>query len=110
MGKIRITVVQRELYPDLVEAYGSPSMKEKGLPRCQTFEDGQVFEIEGSLVMPEGFCSWAWADLQRDFAMMLFGPPDYWKDQPFLVCCTDGFRPVVFRIDHISSETEKERV
>ena len=107
MKKIRITVIRRELYQDLVEAYGSPKMKEKGLPRCQTYEDGQVFEIEGSLVMPKGFCSWAWADLQRDFAMMLFGPPDYWKDQPFLVCCTDGFRPVVFRIDHISHESDE---
>jgi len=106
MSKIRITVVRRELYPDLVEAYGSETMKDRGLPRCQTYEDGQVFEIEGSLVMPEGFCSWAWADLQRDFAMMLFGPPDYWKDQPFLVCCTDGFRPVVFKIESIPSEVE----
>lgn len=102
MAKIRITVVHRELYPDLVDAYGSPRMKERGLPRCKTYEDGQVFEIEGSLVMPEGFCSWAWADLQRDFAMMLMGPPDHWRDQPFLVCCTDGFRPVAFKIEHVS--------
>lgn len=108
MAKIRITVAHRELYPDLVEAYGSPKMKERGLPRCQTYEDGQVFEIEGSLVMPEGFCSWAWADLQRDFAMMLFGPPGYWKDQPFLVCCSDGFRPVVFKIEHVSPEQPKK--
>ena len=105
MAKIRITVVRRDLYPELVESYGSSSMKEKGLPRCQTFEDGQIFEIEGSLVMPEGFCSWAWADLQRDFAMMLFGPPDYWKETPFLVCCTDGFRPVVFKIESMSEES-----
>ncbi|MFC2079539.1 hypothetical protein ACFLSZ_06135 [Candidatus Bipolaricaulota bacterium] len=69
MAKLRITVAKRELYPDLVEAYGSPSMKERGLPRCQTFEDGQVFEIEGSLVIPDGFCSWAWADLLCDDAL-----------------------------------------
>ena len=108
MAKIRITVIRRELYPELAEAYGSPKMKEKGLPRCQTFEDGQVFEIEGSLAIPEGFCSWAWADLQRDFAMMLFGPPDYWKEQPFLICCTDGFRPVVFKTEHISAQAADE--
>ena len=101
MSKIRITVIRRELYPELVEAYGSSKMKERGLPQCQTFEDGQVFDIEGSLVMPAGFCSWAWADLQRDFAMMLFGPPDHWKEQPFIACCTDGFRPVVFKIESI---------
>lgn len=107
MGKLQITVVRRELYSEIVEAYGSPAMKEKGLPQCQTFEDGQVFEIKGSLVMPERFCSWAWADLQRDFAMLLFGPPDYWKDQPFLICCTDGFRPVVFKTEHIADSREK---
>ena len=101
MSKIRITVLQRELYQDLVDAYGSPSMKERGLPRCQTFHDGQVFEIEGPLRCPEGFCSWAWADLQRDFAMLSFGPPDIWNHQPMLVCCTDGFRPVVFRAEHV---------
>ena len=104
MAKIRITVVKRDLYPELVEAYGSSRLKEQGLPRCQSFEDGQFFEIEGSLAMPEGFCSWAWADLQRDFAMMLFGPPEPWKDQPFLVCCTDGFRPVVFKVEHVSTD------
>lgn len=105
MAKIRITVVRRELHSDLVEAYGSRSMKEKGLPRCQSFEDGQVFEIERPLVMPERFCSWAWADLQRDFAMMLFGPPECWKETPFLVCCTDGFRPVVFKVESVAAES-----
>ena len=104
MAKIRITVIRRELYPDLVEVYGSLRMKERGLPRCKTYEDGQVFEIEGSLVMPEGFCSWAWADLQRDFAMMLFGPPDYWQTEPFLGCCTDGFRPVVFKVEAVQND------
>jgi uncharacterized repeat protein (TIGR04076 family) len=107
MAKIRITVVRRELYPELVAAYGSPKMQENGLPRCQTYKDGQVIEIEGSLVMPEGFCSWAWADLQRDFAMMLCGPPDYWKTEPFFACCTDGFRPVVFKIEHVSEPTTR---
>jgi len=101
VAKIRITVIRRKLNPDLVEAYGSPELKERGLSQCQTFEDGQVFEIEGSLVCPEGFCSWAWADLQRDFAMMLFGPPAFWRTEPFFVCCTDGFRPVVFKIEHV---------
>ncbi len=104
MKKVRITVLRRELYQDLVDAYGSPRMKEHGLPKCKTYEDGQVFEIEGSLVMPEGFCSWAWADLQRDFAMMLFGPPDDWKDQPMMLACTDGFRPVVFKVESVTTE------
>ena len=105
MRKIRITVVHRELYQDLVDSYGGASMKENGLPRCQTFHDGQTFEIEGPLRCPEGFCTWAWADLQRDFAMLLFGPPKVWERQPMLVCCTDGFRPVVFRAEHVSDET-----
>ena len=104
MSKIRITVVRRKLYSDLVDAYGSPDMRARGLPRCQIFEDGQVFEIEGVLVMPEGFCSWAWADLQRDFGMMLFGPPVFWETEPFFACCTDGFRPVVFKIEHCTED------
>ena len=106
MRKIRITVVHRELYQDLVDAYGGESMKEHGLPQCQTFQDGQTFEIEGPLRCPEGFCTWAWADLQRDFAMLLFGPPKVWEKQPMLVCCTDGFRPVVFRAEHVFEETD----
>ena len=107
MARIRITVLHRELYQDLVDAYGSDGMRERGLPRCQTFRDGQTFEINGPLVCPEGFCSWAWADLQRDCAMMLFGPPTQWQAEPMIVCCTDGFRPVVFGIEHIPASREQ---
>ena len=44
--------------------------------------------------------------VQRDFAMMLFGPPDPWKTEPFFACCTDGFRPVVFKVESIPTTQE----
>lgn len=105
MSKIRVTVVRRELFTDIVEAHWGPGLAGRELPLCEIFEEGQTYEVEDPhFLCPEGFCSWAWADLQRDFAMMLFGPPDYWKEKPFLVCCTDGFRPVVFKIEHVKED------
>ena len=95
MSKLRITVLKKMHFPDLQATYA----KDGTFDVCTAFEEGQVFETaEGQ---PEGFCSWAWADLQRDFAMLLFGPPEPWQDEPFLVCCTDGFRPVVFKVESI---------
>jgi len=50
--------------------------------------------------MPEGFCSWAWADIQRDVAVLALNGNFPWvKDEGIGISwCTDGFRPVVFKL------------
>ena len=99
--KVKLTVLRRELYSDLVEKYSDgKSVSEK----CGLFTDGQVIMIEDpNLAMPEGFCSWAWADLHREIAAMYHGADYFWSNKKgsIVACCTDGFRPVVFLIERI---------
>ncbi len=102
MYKCKITVIKKELFQDVAEKYGNP---EPGIVVCPRFEVGQEFILEGT-GMPEGFCNWAWADIQRDVVGVLFGASYPWiKGEHCLIsCCTDGIRPVVFKIERIEVE------
>jgi uncharacterized repeat protein (TIGR04076 family) len=53
---------------------------------------------EAPWVMPEGFCGWAWADLQKLVYGMARG-----GQEMFVTCCTDGYRPVIFLIEKLKS-------
>jgi uncharacterized repeat protein (TIGR04076 family) len=54
--------------------------------------------------MPEGFCDWAWADIQRDVAVLCSGGDYPWikLKGATVACCTDAFRPVTFLIERIN--------
>ena len=94
--KVKITVVKRDIYKDLVEKYGA----DKNIAMCDLFQDGQEFVLS-EINKPEGFCAWAWADIQRDVVGVFFGASYPWinKENMILSCCTDGFRPVTFKIE-----------
>ena len=97
MAKVKSTVVKRMSNPDLITQYG------QGVAEvCDRFQDGQEFVLD-RLNMPPGFCSWAWADIQRDAAIVFNGGNLSWVRQPGVAisCCTDGFRPVVFKVERI---------
>lgn len=99
MPKCRITVVKRTVNQDLIDEYVSEARDSFGL--CEAFEDGQEFTIEGFPRKPEGFCDWAWADIQRDVVAMMFGSSYPWMKPSgtAISCCTDGLRPVVFKVE-----------
>jgi uncharacterized repeat protein (TIGR04076 family) len=94
--KLKITVLKRDLYKDLVDEYAV----DKNTPACHALKDGQEFILD-SPNMPDGFCSWAWADLQRDVIAILFGANYPWINKPntIISCCTDGLRPVTFKLE-----------
>ena len=96
--KLKITVLKRDLYKDLVDKYGA----DKNTTACDAVKDGQEYILE-TPDKPDNFCSWAWADIQRDVIAVFFGASYDWIEQPNTVisCCTDGFRPVVFKIELI---------
>ena len=101
MPKVKITVVKR---PNLDEIHAdsdlgcTPQMD----PVCDRFREGQEFVTDFSSV-PEGFCTGAYADIYRFLSGLRFGADYPWVKEPgkVLVCCTDGFRPVVFRLERI---------
>ena len=72
--------------------------------KCPKFKEGQEFIVEKDLEKPKDFCSWAWNDIHRDVIVLSFGGHFPWiKDSLFATysCCTDGLRPVIFRLERI---------
>jgi len=68
---------------------------------CEAFRAGQSF-IAGWEI-PEGFCTFAWADIHNDIKLIQCGgnPPHIKQDHTTIVCCKDGLCPVVFCIERI---------
>jgi len=105
MPKLKITVLERTFNHEIAEAYGSDGFKQgRGFGPCPNFQDGQEFVLDG-LSKPERFCNWAWADLHGAIRTVAFGGEhDYLKKRgAALACCTDGMKPVVFRIERVNS-------
>lgn len=90
--KCKITVIKKELYQDLYEKYEGS----KG-SICTRFEVGQEFLVKSPYSPPEGFCSWAWADIRPSIHSVYFG-----SRKVSVACCTDGYRPVVFKVEQVS--------
>jgi len=99
LRKVRITVLKRFFYEEYAEAYLTEG-KEVG--PCPLLKEGDKFVFEGSAVMPEGFCPWAWIDIYRGVTALAAGAtytPWNNKDGMQILCCTDGVRPVVFVVE-----------
>lgn len=103
MIEYKITVIQKTHHPELVDHYLKEEAKGNfGL--CEVFEEGQEFTTKAPFRKPENFCQWAWNDIQQSLAALASGKySDTVYDNPNVViaCCSDGLRPVIFRIDRI---------
>jgi uncharacterized repeat protein (TIGR04076 family) len=100
MPKVKITVVKKVNNNDL---FGNqPPLGFTSVPECDRLQLGSEFISEKG-VCPEGFCSWAFADIQRDIVHLQFGGNFPWMQQKgtVLSCCTDGVRPVIFKLERI---------
>ena len=101
MANCRITVIRRTIHRDLMNEHMD---EERGtFDRCQAFEDGQEFFIEGFPLQPAEFCDWAWADIHKDVMAVMFGGNYPWIRQAgtAITCCTDGLRPVIFKVERL---------
>ncbi len=99
MVKVKITVVKkidnRDIFGD------EPPLEFTTPPQCDALEVGQEFIC--GISCPQGFCSWAYADIQRDIIHLLFGGNFPWmkEEGTILSCCTDGVRPVIFKLERV---------
>jgi uncharacterized repeat protein (TIGR04076 family) len=100
--KIKITVLKTEFYPEIADEYRNPKAHQGP---CPFFEEGQEFVLgEDWASPPEGFCGWAWTDIQRPlFAVLTGGDLNPWMKNPntWIACCTDGVKPVTFKIERV---------
>jgi uncharacterized repeat protein (TIGR04076 family) len=102
-SKIKITVLKTLYHEDLVNEYISPEYQTTYSP-CYRHHEGQEFVID-SFDKPEEFCSWAWADIHRELIAVMFNAdfPNFKEQGTMIASCTDGLRPVVFKIERIDS-------
>lgn len=103
MKKAKITVLKRIANLDLAEEYRKEDYNERYPVPCNLFEDGQEFIIKSMDAPPEGFCDWAWTDINREVVRVMNGGGNAALKQEgtAMTCCTDGFRPVVFKIERL---------
>jgi uncharacterized repeat protein (TIGR04076 family) len=98
---VKITVAKKLSTKDV---FGSspPRISKDVESVCPRFKEGDTYVSEkGSC--PQGFCSWAFADIQRDIAHLRFGGSYPWMQEQGVAysCCTDGLRPVIFRLERV---------
>lgn len=100
MTTFKITVLKTMSNQDLAAEYCEPGAT---LP-CPRFAEGQEFVVEYGRE-PEGFCGWAWNDIQKACMVLRQGGSfgGWSKDKDSIIrCCTDGIRPVVFEVKKVS--------
>ncbi len=97
-AQVRITVLKRLLHKDMLEKYADSHWEP-----CDRFHEGEEFVSE-HLIMPQGFCSWAWSDIEK-CVMTLARGGNFLGVKPgtFVTCCTDGFRPVIFGLERVQT-------
>lgn len=97
--KVRVTVIKKAFHRDVIDRF-LPELSGTATP-CPVFEAGQTFLIENPFASkPEGFCDWAWADIRKVVALTLMGANPTPGTE--FTCCSDGLRPVTFRIERIA--------
>lgn len=102
--KVKVTVVRKldlsKIHPD--EDMGNAESLDC---ICPLFEIGQEF-IVGTDAVPQGFCPAAFTDIFRYISGLRAGANYAWMKEPgtAMGCCTDGLRPVVFRIERLDED------
>ena len=100
--KVKITVIKKL---SSKEVYGQslPEVPEDMSAYCDRLEVGQEFIVDESGAMPPGFCYWAWHDVHPVVTTLRFGGNFPWmkKEGMSYSCCSDGARPVFFKIERM---------
>lgn len=99
MKRIKITVMRKARYDDLIERYENP------IEHACDLEEGMVFIADG-WQRPEGFCLSAWETISPFVMALAHGGEDFYdgwmkNKKSAMLSCNDGFRPVSFYIEVI---------
>lgn len=102
MKKVRITVMRKACYRDLMARYENP------LENPCAMEEGQVFIAEG-WKRPEGLCESAWDSMSMFVMALAHGAEDFYggwmkNKRSAMISCNDGFRPVSFLLEALAEE------
>lgn len=104
MYKVKITVVKKTLMEDITKKYLTDG---ENVQPCNIFEVGDTFIVGGMMEPPPNFCPFAWKDIFADVLAISRGgtyAPWVKEDNAYIVCCTDGARPVMFYLERGEEE------
>lgn len=98
MKDIKITVMRKAEYRDLIEKYENP------VESCQ-MKEGMVFVAKNG-TKPKGFCNEAWKIISPFASELARGGGDFFdgwmkNEHSAMVSCNDGFRPVSYLVETI---------
>ena len=100
-SNVKITVMKKL---GTKELWGDTAPSSSAEDVCPRFHVGDVYVSE-RLTMPEGWASsWAWHDIFKEVLQLHLGG-DFFVDPGNVIysCCTDGMRPVFFKIERDES-------
>ena len=104
MKKVKITVMRKACYPDLMEQYENP------IEHACDVQEGQVF-IANGWQKPEHFCDSAWDSVSPFVMTLAHGGADIydgWMKDPrsAMISCNEGFRPVSFLLEALDEDAD----
>jgi uncharacterized repeat protein (TIGR04076 family) len=102
--KCKITVLRKMFNQDF-----SKEFCQEPVTPCPVFKEGQefVYDHSGDGNKPTGFCEHAWNDIYPTVMTLAHkGTFLGWmkEDGISIVCCTDGIRPVVFKVESATTD------
>ncbi len=97
MKNVRITVMKKTVYQDLIDKYENP------IEHACNMKIGQVFIAKG-WEKPEGMCDSAWGSMSAFVMTLAHGGENFYNGwmknrKSAMISCNDGFRPVSFLIE-----------
>lgn len=97
MLDVKITVIRKASYPDLMAQYENP------ISHACDLQEGQVF-VSKNGEKPEALCDSAWGSMAEFVRELANGGGNFfdgWMKDPksAMISCNDGFRPVSFYLE-----------
>lgn len=104
MKKVRITVMRKASYTDLMEKYENP------IAHACDMREGDVF-IANGWQKPQGLCQSAWDSMSSFVMALACGGGDFYdgwmkNKKSAMISCSDGFRPVSFLLEAMDEDAE----
>ncbi len=104
MKKVRITVMRKASYTELMEKYENP------IANACDMREGDVF-IANGWQKPQGLCQSAWDSMSPFVMALACGGGDFYdgwmkNKKSAMISCNDGFRPVSFLLEAMDEDAE----
>jgi uncharacterized repeat protein (TIGR04076 family) len=105
---IKITVVKTIAPEDVFRGDIPGYIPEESRTACTRHVVGDTFTSQ-THECPDGFCNWAYADIQKDISDLHYDSPPYYErwlkgHRVNYISCTNGLAPVIFKIERVHDE------